>query len=209
MKRKSELDYVKLSILGKGTCFGEDDYFRDRGIMHRRKNKSEWECSNNPKLQLKGRSYCAKVISSKLKVYELTGPKILEAFSLLGHYKIPFFRKSTAKKKWVCERIDDGSDIASMMNKYSESHDDHAEIRQRLHPGNIKIESPRKIKYQMNRNKPIECPQRPMSYISQKMKNEINLQNLKKSGKKITISDPKNDFNGKARKKRKKKTNPR
>ena len=99
--KKSELDYIKLTILGKGTCFGSDDYFRERAIMRRRAKKSEWECRKNPKLQLTGRSYFSKVISSKLNCYQLTGDKIVEAFALLGHYKVPFFKKSTSKKNWV------------------------------------------------------------------------------------------------------------
>lgn len=158
--KKSELDYVKLTILGQGTCFGDDDYFKEKIILKKRAKKSEWECKNNPKLQLTGRSYNCKVLSSKLKVYELTGDKIHEAFTLLGHYKIPFFKKSKIKRNWVNDRMENGSDISTLMNKYSDSQDTYADISKRLHPGNMKIENPRKIKYAVNKSKPVECPQR-------------------------------------------------
>lgn len=98
-------------------------------------------------------------------------------------------------REWVLDRADQGKDIASLIESYQEVHESYAEIRKRLNPGNHVVEPIRKVKYKITQPNHVECPLKPMNYISQKMKKELDLKILLKKGKKIiTISDPKNDF---------------
>ena len=39
--KRTELNFVKLTVLGKGTCIGEDDCFRDRANLQKRLRKVE------------------------------------------------------------------------------------------------------------------------------------------------------------------------
>jgi hypothetical protein len=67
--KKTQSEYIKLSIIGKGTCFGSDDTLRDRIILKKLQSKADQEENPNLKFKLRGRSYFCKVISSKLKVF--------------------------------------------------------------------------------------------------------------------------------------------
>lgn len=68
--KKTELNIVKLSVLGKGTCVGEDDCFRDRAIRQKlARSGDDQETRLHPKLL--GRSYSCKVVTSHVRAYEL------------------------------------------------------------------------------------------------------------------------------------------
>jgi hypothetical protein len=143
--KKTELDYVKIGILGAMNGLGDDDYLCPRRMT---------------------RSYSAKVVSSELSVYELKESAMKAAFDFLGIYKFEFEKSGKIRRNWIYERMREAVYPNAIIDSHFKGSKEKRVVKKKK--GNSKL---MKCKLQLNPLKEEEIQSNLEEYMSKDISN--------------------------------------